>query len=145
MAPAPLATDASTSSDEAKAGVEASPKPDLEVSVVDDTCFETYLQRLESIQWESSSSKVAVVLGEMLSSVNNLSTELEEKFDAESPDSGVHMGLQQEIQSELNEISEIFQEFAERHPSITQDQAAAAAIFEQLQSPGGASRKPARR
>lgn len=114
----------------------------LSVDDADDDCCR-YLNKLEAIQWENSSANVASVLGEMLSTVNNLSTELETQFDAASPDRNLHMGLQQEIQSELNEISELFVDYAERHPSICHDQATAGAIFEQLQASAG-GRKPSR-
>ncbi|KMS64964.1 hypothetical protein BVRB_040830 [Beta vulgaris subsp. vulgaris] len=86
-----------------------------------------YLEKLEAIHWENSSSSVANVLGQMLSSVNNLSSTLE----TSSPE---HTNLQHEIQSELNQISELFSDYAERHPSICHDPAAAAAVFEQLQA-----------
>lgn len=94
------------------------------------------LQQLESIQWEHSSRSVASALGDMLTVVNDLSSQVEMSFDHEAPDSTVHMALKRSIQDELSEINEIFSEYVERHPSICHDEETAQTLFEQLQALG---------
>merc|ERR1712159_313366 len=96
----------------------------------------SHLKRLVSIHWESSSRSVASTLGEMLSVVNDLSSEVENSFDHEAPDSAVHEALRRGIQDELSEINELFSQYAERHPSICHDEESAETLFQQLQALG---------
>lgn len=89
----------------------------------DHDMFGPHLRRLESIHWEDSSRSVASVLGEMLTHVNDLSSDMEMRFDHEAPDSDLHMSLKMDIQEELAEINELFSNYAQRHPSICNDEA----------------------
>jgi hypothetical protein len=108
----------------------------LQLSEDSHEVLSSHLQQLEAIQWENSSRSVASVLGEMLTVVNDLSSEVEMSFDHEAPDSAVHMALKRDIQDELSEINELFSEYAERHPSICHDEESAHRLFEQLQALG---------
>ena len=98
--------------------------------------FGPHLRRLESIHWEDSSRSVASVLGEMLTNVNDLSSDLEMRFDDDAPDSALQMSLKNDIQEELAEINELFSTYAQRHPSICNDEATAEALYEQLEALG---------